>query len=685
MKTGLRYFFLYISLSCSFSCTMHVEGIYFPHGIIPDKPLIHPHEGKSWKAVIINQNANLYSQPITDKKKIVNTTDFLEVVTVYHQIQDHNSYLIKRDNDKWGWMRASDLLLNRYCMSASKTNAPLKLILKQVGLKKEIPFRRGTGINDQIVEPENHSKIVYVFKLNTNKKFAFVGNSQLWQQETTSLIGWVNIDYGIFWDNQQAVYFKKSNVINRPPVPIFSKIDHLKFYCNSNEFISKPKKAVAIENSEILESSDIELSRFPVLEKYGDFYKIILIPDLFRKNLTQTFKIDIIYLINVEDLITYDTVVEDSLKHFLRNIKEQDSYSLQIGLAIHRRFVMFQLVQNLGLTKESSNLLEWVQTKSMDSDVFEKIESIIPLTSWREGSTRAIIVVGDNNDRNQMQKFRQHLSRINDQIKEKHISIYAINITPKQNSRRQSKFRFQNEIQEYTIGNPALKNQRHVKVEQSQISHCLKSIFSNSTPDFKMKANDYLMLTKNKFGAEKMTDEKTDNMQSGINTKDWIEGWVSSKSINNIEQLDFYIMMNRKKLDMFVGLLASLIQAVEMKKSISLVCEQATGYSINNGEKLSEFFHRVYLLPLSKQADVLHFSPDVLYKKLKMKKFRRIFLRSLSKIYESLHQIQDNKIGNLQWNTTKSRYEVVKYKPKKWWFISSSYEKCCWIPLNFFY
>jgi len=633
------------------------EPIYFPDNKEPDIPKISNETGAAWKAVVVIENARFFSRPGSNIK-ISESPEYLEVVTIYHE--EGTLYLVKRDSGQWGWMNMSDLLLNKYCQTSSdeKNPAYLKIVVKNNwrlndgGLIQEIPFYNGPGENYSKLGSVNIFKIRYAFKMDSNRQYILVGESHLWDEDapTACLKGWIRRDYCIAWDSQVAVYYKKSNLHNRPPAPTFYELKDLQKYLERGCLECTPENVISIENPNVAHELNADTTRFPLTDHSGNYLKISLVGDSIDKNTDKYFakespkysasyvdnkrgtayrliydikNIDLMFILDATlSMDKYFRPVAEGINDFISDLKNRDKKRFKIGFSIYRDFDdgndAFQLVCNPGdkefeskLTDYSANTFSNERDRDFPEAVFDGIYKTIEKTNWTKDSTRAIVIIGDHGNYDSSSKKAQTtIQQIISKVKYERILLYALNVNLREKTKIFSQ-RFQKQMKQIIDSNKEMGELKvivssesdEIYLTQKSTAKFLNNIFnvsSNASEGFHDVSEKGLSIEKvrSKYGVIVTNYMLAIMEKKGITFEDinmtkfstlCVDGWVSKKSINGEEQFDSFFLISRTKFDMLVGMLARILHKVDTSsKTVEVMIKSACEASTGDTMKENE-------------------------------------------------------------------------------------------------
>ena len=169
------------------------------------------------------------------------------------------------------------------------------------------------------------------------------------------------------------------------------------------------------------------------------------------------------------------------------------------------------------------------------------------------------------------------------------------------------------------------------------------------------------------------------------------KAWVSTKDRNNINQLDFFCLFMRFRLDTLVGLMGIIIDGTRtssyaLEKVIYSACEQATGDPILENETLAEYIQRVFNIPYHEISGPLRKTPKEIENEFLINKtFCETFIKNLKRSYKLIRLVQEKKIAEIQWDQSKKEWLNVSSSIEKEWFFNSSLGlEYCWLPFEFF-
>ena len=741
----LFLFFSIILIALKFEISFAIISVNF-FGDQPQKPLVSPDTGSSWKAAVIIEKANFLAEPGSDTN-ISEPPKFLEVVTLYKHTKDKRYFLVKRDSGRFGWMKESDILINAYCLKSLNPDNPafLKIVVKnnwrlKKGLIEEIPFRSGPTEQYPVIGKVNIFKIRYAFKVDINRKYIFVGSKFLWNDDApaTCLKGWIDNEYCIAWDSQVAVFYKKSNIHSRLPVFTFRTQKDLHDFINSGNDKTIPPTAISIEDTSVTYELEADTTRFPVIDNEGDFLEISFVGDSIDQETEKKYsrrqidrlrgvanrsmqgirKIDLMFVLDAtKSMGKYFRPVAEGINSFINDQSEKDKKRFKIGFAVYRDHEddsnSFELICNIGSNNFASKLIEYAdKAYSNDYDypeaVYEGIYNAVKSASWRKGSTRAVIVIGDHGNHMPL-KTEVGIKQVLSVIKRNRVLFYALNVNLKKNTQLYSN-QFQSQMIRILDSNKqmgslhiiASGNAYIMDSTRMSILNFLEDIFNIST-DASVGLKEVSQVGKSlekvraKYGVI-VTNYMLELMkEKGVSIEDirmsqfnqfCVNGWVSKFSINRSSQLDSFFLINRQKFDMLVGMLAKILSTVNthgrlVQGVIKAACESATGDEVRRNETISEYFQRIFWIPYRELSPSLQYTPYDLQNKLGNGTFKKRFLKDLNKKYEFLHMIQENKFGELKWNKTYLRYEAINLVSKEWWFVTSSGVRFCWVPFEY--
>jgi len=741
---------LFISIAMlPWTCDTFAGNVNFL-GAKPQRPLTNPETQSAWKAVVIIEKANFSAEP-GSSEKISDPPEYKEVVTLYKHTDDKRYYLVKRDSGIFGWMKETDILIDMYCLKSPDSDNPayLKVVVKnnwrlKKGLIEEIPFRSGPGEHYPIIGKVNIFKIRYAFKGDVNRKYLFVGSRHMWQGDdaATCLKGWINIKYCITWDSQVAVFYKKSNIHERTPVLTFKTQKDLRSYMESGNDKRIPPTAISVEDTSVRRELDADTTRFPVTDNHDNYLEISFVGDSIDKETGKTYtrrhidqmrgtanraihdikNIDLMFVLDAtKSMGKYFKPVAEGINNFIDDLSDKDKKRFKIGFAVYRDHKdgdnSFELVCDIGNYDNSnhlkSKLTEYAsRTYSKDYDypeaVFEGIYRAVQKVSWRNDSSRALVVIGDHGN-HMPPKTSIDLDRVLSVVKKNRIIFYALNVNLRNKTKRFSN-QFQTQMNRIIDLNKQMGkiqiissgNTDEIESTMWSTSKFLEDIFNISTDTssgFREISQEGKSIenVRAKYGVI-VTNYMLQLMaEKGVSIKDirmskfnqfCVKGWVSKSAINGSIQFDSFFLINRQKFDVLVGTLAKLLSTVNthgklVQGVIKKACKSTTGDEMRKNEKISEYIQRIFWIPYRELSPSLQYSPDVLQNKLGNDSFKKTFLQNLSKKYEYLHLIQENKIGKLKWKKSYSRFEAIKPLPKEWWFVTSSGVRFCWVPFEY--
>jgi len=265
--------------------------VQFPDNRIPEKPLID-FRGEMMHVTVVVSNASFKGSPSRKGHVLNYKLNFLETLTAYERTKDKRYYLLKTNTGKWGWIKSDAILTSSLCLKSENKRNPVFLkvfipsnMTDQSQLESDIVFLKDPGRQNKKSGRLNTFKILYVFKTakgEDGKDYFFIGDSPTWEYDSSdkSLLGWIDRDKCILWENQVAVYYDKETLEKRKrkAVPIFQKKEDLLNYLNygfRKNLIAEERKNDIIPPQ----------TRFPVIESKGDLLKIAWIKDLRDKQL----------------------------------------------------------------------------------------------------------------------------------------------------------------------------------------------------------------------------------------------------------------------------------------------------------------------------------------------------------------------------------------------------------------
>jgi len=736
----LRYIILCFLFIYPYLCK---GDVYFPDGKTPTEPLKSKY-GDSLKAVVLASNPFFLSRPDETSEKLRFPPYYLEVLSVFTKSNNSKFYLVQKSTGEWGWMKNSEILTSRICMRSlnEKNPAYLKVFIKNNWLDNidSIPYLDGPGSNYFVKGNINIFKVFYAFKRSNN--YVFIGRQPQWRVERSdiTLKGWIKEKNCILWDNQVAVYFDKTTLLNRKPVLIFKeKKDLVEYLQTGNE-----NNVVGREDPKITWELPPEMTRFPVIMDDDEYVKIAWIGEVEKnrdeislsenksfeyksleyKSLVHiTKKIDLLFLIDAtKSMEKYFKPVSDGIINFINTLDKKQQKRFRFGFGVYRDLEdkdrAFQLISKFGDHNVTTKIeQESYNTSSTDKDypedVFEGIYKGVEQINWGEGHTKAVVTIGDHGNHIPA-KTETDEKKVAKLLKKKHVAFYAINVPfhysdPSFRPRSEIfNIQFQKQMQTILskndfngkIKNISSTNQNELMETSNIISEFLEDIFvfstniSNSLREFSGKDITINNL-KDRYGV-RVTKYLIDLMRVyNLKSEEFktfnqicAEGWVSKKTNIGINQLSAYCLIDKMSIDVLVGLLARIDNAIwESPKNISYLikeaCENATGDPILEHEELSEYLQRIFFIPYKEISKVFKHKLKDFQGKMEEADFRKKFMKHLNKKYRQLHFIQENKIGDLEWDEKELTWIETATEEKNWWFQASSGVRYCWLPFEY--
>jgi hypothetical protein len=335
------------------------------------------------------------------------------------------------------------------------------------------------------------------------------------------IVGWIDREHVVKWDNRIGVEFNKSNFSIR------KKCELGKAFLSERHLLSKKQK----NDLDKLNEDDTEYqlphyaNRYPVIEKRnnGDYYKIAFIGNAYGEKgkiynanyvstevnkimqIIQNNEIQIALLIDAtKGMRNHIDNVKEAIRSFFNQYIKNNEIRSQIAVAVYRDYPdgkkiyelkskftkdRNQLLNALNSIKVYSNQLDW-GAGTYPEALFYGINQTLERLNWKDVSEgeKFILLLGDHGNHEQYDQYpqdRQFSSeKIGQQLKRKGITLHAIQVnitTDKKNQKYKCNQDFKKQVE-----NIILNNQGFGKLKKiyDNTSDAILSGIHNSIKDF---------------------------------------------------------------------------------------------------------------------------------------------------------------------------------------------------------
>lgn len=627
------FIFTFVCMSIDVDVIMAFE-VEFPHGTPPSAPMVDV-QGGPMNAAVLMPDASFLTRPNVFGEQIPERPGYLDILSAYDKTADGEYYLLKWGENSWGWMKNDEILTSSVCLRSEKKHNPafLKVVAKnnwrlKEGIIEEVPILNGPGKNYEVVGQINIYKIRYAFKKvkgKDGKSYIFVGCEPTWEPDQDwvkdVLTGWILRDHCILWDNQVGVYFDKTKLPEREPVPVFRTQKDLMNYLEGGV----KKNVVGEEEAAFIELSS-DTTRFPILDHNKDMMEIAWVGDALqvgdtlqvkegapplasppkktvkreeidkqRGNINQvidmTRRVDVLILIDsTRSMEPAFKPVANGIASFMNSQNERDKNRFRFAFGVYRDLVSddggdFELKCNFDfgdvkkiIVRSASGAYSDRRDGTLEESVYRGIHKGVTKANWGKGHIRAVVVVGDHkNHEPPRDEFTKE--RVVQLLKDKGVSFYSLNIEHWESFPRLCKgFRQQmNSILSLNGDHGKTSAIRVARfVDTKEISRETKK-FLNDAMVFSTEVSqairdiseggETIEDTRRKYGI-RVTQYVVELMRKhGWEEEDirltkfnqfCSDGWVSKKSRNGIKQIEPFCLIRRDNFDNLVGLLGTI-------------------------------------------------------------------------------------------------------------------------------
>jgi len=685
-------------------------------------------------AIIINSDVTIYEEPSTGAPKVNFSENIMGKSFSYlgrdgrfihiEDAEGNQGYLLEAPEN----ILTSNSGFNYIRAQRTDTSSGGKLYIKALVLNKVDSLKGYDGKKDisEIMVYSNPNltgepigeisifEIRYIFSqfVKDGKIRSYLlGRSVQAKKDDSSniLIGWINAENIIQWNNKIGVEFNKRNMSKR-----LSKGNLGKIY-NSERDLKGDRTAFVSESEDNKNYMEYYANRFPVLEKtYNENYKLAYIGNAigtqgkkYTKRDIESQIDEIMQIINnkkIQMAILVDATsgmsnhigsVKDALKKFFSSFNEQGTEA-EISVAAYRDYsdgdAIYQTNgQFCSNISKINSYIDSIQVTSSAGDrgkgaypeaVFYGINKTIDSLPWRGKGEKFILLLGDHGNHESYDQYPQdkqfNARVIGDKLESNHMTLFAVQVNL---SKEKKVF---NDMFERQIENVIQNNMnlgKLVKVSgnsSSKIKNAIADIFSTHFNITKVltdiRNNAYSESGYKGVFSQKILERYGINPAVFKAVQMCDIGYAKPFDPNENSYFSEYALIEKRDIESLKVQMQQLSDAVkyfdpesaeEFAQTVYKVVKQLTGDKISRDENIAEFIKKKSGLPITTQF--LNQSIDDLIDAARDEGNRSDFRKEVElKIFKLESVVFEVEVGNPIWDAdTESYYTEIAKRDRK--------------------